>query len=164
MSSSSSSSSSSNTLTSQHPVSCLPRAADVDTILASTLQPCLYRIIPQCARLTEYCHVNQPPSDWTVSRHRDLPCIFRDTLLRTWWTADQQRAIAATFTAWDSDTSHPLLNRRGYVCTASTLLTPATQTRPNNHRLQYYVGNVHVSLQILPCCRRHFLVRGSDSA
>ena len=105
--SSSSTSSTAAALSSQDTVSCLPRPPD-DGILPSALQPCNYRLVPHCAHVMEYSHTTAPPSDWCVSRHRDLPCLFRDTLLSTWWTSNQQRAIAATFTAWDSDAAGPM--------------------------------------------------------
>jgi hypothetical protein len=91
----------------------------------------------------QYSHDLQPPRDWCVSRHRDLPCIFRDTLLSTWWSSEQQRAIVTTFTAWDTDTNHRLLRCRGYLSEASTLLPLAAQTTPTNHFLRYYVDRLH---------------------
>ena len=91
----------------------------------------------------QYHHALQPPRDWCVNRHRDLPCIFRDTLLSTWWSREQQRAIADTFTAWDTDPNHRLLQCKGYLSPASILLPLSAQTQPTNHFLRYYVDRLH---------------------
>jgi hypothetical protein len=138
----SSSSSSPPTLASPHPVSVLPRSAN-DGILPSTLQPATYRLAPNLPSPMQYHHGLQPPRDWCINRNRDLPCIFRDTLLSTWWSSEQQRAIAATFTAWDTNPKHRLLQCKGYLSPASTLLPLSAQQQPTNHLLRYYVDRLH---------------------
>jgi hypothetical protein len=102
---------------------------------------CAVDVVKSCMTVIEYSPSLPPPTDWLRMRHRDIPCIFRDTFTTTaFWTAQQQTAIISTFKDWNSDENHPLLDRLGSILKADTrtsanVLTPAYQ---QNHSLRYY--------------------------
>ena len=86
-----------------------------------------------------------PPTNWLGQRHRDLPCVFRDTFSSTaYWTTEQESAIRDTFKDWDSDEKHPLLNYRGSILEATTRTHPRVLTpeQQQNHTLAFYVNRL----------------------